>query len=114
MPISVNEAIDRLEEFDGQNVEIFGVLSLDFEGTASPCSARRTAGSARRWRPPLWFEHLDQLTLPALEREIRACRRCEAHPYEPFHGDAGRSIKSPVHSCVPAEFWTRRLPDVGN
>jgi hypothetical protein len=32
-PISVNDAIDRLIELAGQNVSVFGSLSLDFEGT---------------------------------------------------------------------------------
>ena len=30
--ISVNEAIERLPELNGQSIALFGVLSLDFEG----------------------------------------------------------------------------------
>jgi hypothetical protein len=32
-PISVNDAIDRLTELAGQNVSVFGSLSLELEGT---------------------------------------------------------------------------------
>jgi hypothetical protein len=32
-PISVNDAIERLAELAGQNVSVFGSLSLEFEGT---------------------------------------------------------------------------------
>ena len=32
-PISVNDAINRLLELAGQNISVFGSLSLEFEGT---------------------------------------------------------------------------------
>ena len=55
-PISVQDAIDRLAELAGQNVSVFGSLSLEFEGTCInhvPKSEARDAG-AGTYESSIW------------------------------------------------------------
>lgn len=67
MPISVNEAIDRLEELDGQDVEIFGALSLEFEGTCITHIPRderwdRHKGGCHHYGSSIWTNYdLDRM-----------------------------------------------------
>lgn len=55
-PISVNEALDRLQELGGQTITIFGVLSLDFEGACIshiPKHERRDKGDGA-YQSSIW------------------------------------------------------------
>lgn len=70
MPISVNEALDRLSGLDGKSVEIYGILCLDFEDQCVshvPDSERRHIYKGNRYinGSSIWTNFVpDQLDNP--------------------------------------------------
>lgn len=58
---AVNEVIDRLDEFDGKPVELFGILNCEFENTSLehyPAAERRDASddpAQPHYRSSIWL-----------------------------------------------------------
>lgn len=105
-PLSVNEALDRLDELAGEDICVKGILSFEFENISishSPKSESRSDYKSSVWLAvgsgALGF---DRKVCESLHGKIVVAEGLLIKP-DPFFGGSG-------HMCMwPAEFLARTL-----
>lgn len=105
-PLSINEALDRLDELAGKDVCIKGILSFEFENISishSPKSERRNG-----YKSSVWLEvgsgalGFDRKVCESFHGKTVVAEGSLTKP-DPFFGGGG-------HMCLwPAEFLARTL-----
>ncbi len=105
-PLSINEALDRLDELAGKDIFIKGILSFDFEDMSishCPKSERRDG-----YKSSVWLEvgsgvlGFDNKVCESLHGKIIVAEGSLIKP-DPYFGGGG-------HMCLwPAEFLARTL-----
>ena len=105
-PLSVNEALDRIDELAGSDICVRGILSFEFEDvsiTHLPRAERRDGESSSIWlstgHGALGFEHE---TCKSLSGKIVVVEGTLLKPEQPFDGCGHMSL-------WPAELMARTL-----